>query len=127
MQPRIITGTLLTIAGLACYGAATAVLFQALDRQDRDYAQIQRAERSCREQLVQLGRMTPRPNDVIEIEITNKDDPNGLSDPRAALADVTAALAMCPGRTLIDACIGTGCDDGVPTPNRMTFRLGVLK
>lgn len=124
MQTRLIIGSLLTVAGLAAYVAATAVLFQAINRQDADTAQIQRAETSCREQIVKLGRMTPRANDILELEIGDKD---GLQDPRGALEDANAALAMCPGRNIVYSCLGTTCKGDVPGPITLILRLGVVK
>lgn len=126
MQPRIIAGVLLTVAGLASFTAATGILLQGLDRQAAASEQVRKAEVSCREQLVQIGRVTPRANDQIEVVIAGQDNQD-LADPRSALADATAMLAMCPGREILEACVGTTCGTDVPGPIRLTMVLGLIK
>lgn len=117
MKPRTIAGVLLLFSGFACYGAGGFILSEMLDRNGVAADQARRSEVACREQIVRLGRITPRENNAVEIEITD------VSDPRSALADATAALAMCPGRSIIEACIGTMCGTA-PGPIRMVIKLG---
>lgn len=126
MQSRTIAGVLLTVAAIATYVSGGAILVQALDKQSADAEQVRRAEISCREQLVQIGRVTPRENDEIEIIISGDGDED-IVDPRSALADATAVLAMCPGREILEACVGTNCGTNTPGPVRLTMRLGLVK
>ena len=127
MQTRTILGILLIVAGISFYASAGAVMVQTLDRSAEAEEQINRADTSCRQQIVRLGRLVPLPDDQIRIEIEDPDNPDGLRDPRRTLADATAALAMCTGREILSACIGTTCDTDVPGPIRMTLVLGRVK
>ena len=129
MQIRAIIGIVLTLAGIASFGAGGVVLKRGLDDQASNSARITRSDVACREQLVQLGQVIPRENDMIEVRIGDPDNEDGLADPRAALADVTAALAMCPGRELVDACIGVGCGEGDVDigPISLNMRLGLVR
>jgi hypothetical protein len=127
MKPRTIIGTLLIVVGVGLFATGGLVLAQALDRNAADDDRIRRAEVSCREQLVRIGRVTPRENEEIELEISDTESEDGLRDPRSALADATAALAMCPGREILEACVGTTCGTSAPGPIRMTLRLGLIR
>lgn len=121
MKPRVIVGTLLTFAGMAFFAAGGVVLSSGIDRQRIQDAQLKQSETSCREQLVRLGRLTPLTNNVYEVEVSD------VRDPRKALADASAALAMCPGRDLTESCLGVNCTaNGVPGPMRLVFRLAPL-
>lgn len=129
MQIRAIVGVVLALAGVASFGVGTMVMVRGLDDQASNAARIARSDMSCREQLVQLGQVFPQADDVIEVRISDAGTPDGINDPRAALADITAALAMCPGRELVDACIGVGCGegDGEIGPISMNMRLGLVR
>jgi len=127
MQTRAIIGVLLILAGILFSTAGGFVLVQALDRQASLESQVQRSDTACRAQLVRLGRITPLPNNQIQIDIEETNDPDGLKDPRRTLADATAALAMCPNREIVSACLGTTCGSEVAGPIRMTLVLGVMK
>lgn len=126
MQTRTILGALLIFAGVCFYATSAAVMVQALDRRSEAEVQIERADTSCRSQIVRLGRLVPMPDNQIQLEIT-EDTPEGLKDPRKTLADATAALAMCTGREIVAACLGTTCGTDVPGPVRMTITLGLVK
>ena len=104
MKSYTIGGVVLAIAGFALYTATGLVMGNALDRKNNQEDAARRSEIACREQLVRMGKITPGENNVLELSI-----PEIKGDPRIALADVTSALAMCPGRELVDACIGVAC------------------
>lgn len=127
MQTRAIIGLLLVVAGILFFGAGGYVLYQALDRQSNLEAQIQRADASCRTQLVRLGRITPLPDNQIQLDIEQTDDEAGLQDPRRTLGDATAALAMCPNREIVSACLGTTCGSEIAGPVRMSIVLGIIE
>lgn len=123
MKPRTIIGIVLALGGFACYGASAMVLTAAIDRKASQDETLRRTELACREQLVKFGRVTPRENNVVEIDFGEV-----KGDPRRALADVTASLAMCPGRYLQDSCLGVGCSSGTnggPGAIHLTVRLGL--
>jgi hypothetical protein len=122
MKPRSLAGFVLLVAGLVCYGASGFVLVHALERQALTEDGLRKTEVACREQLVKLGRIQPREANAVEIDFGEV-----KGDPRRLLADVTAALAMCPGRNLQEVCLGVGCASQ-NAPNgaiRMTVRLGL--
>lgn len=111
MKSYTIGGIVLAIGGVGLYVATGLVLANALDRKAIQDDAARRSEIACREQLVRLGRVVPGANNTLEFTIAEV-----RGDPRIALADVTSALAMCPGRELVEACIGTGCGpSGTPT------------
>lgn len=111
MKSFTIIGIVLAVAGVGLYASTGMVLSNALNRKSIQEDASRRSEIACREQLVRLGRVTPQQNNVIELAISEI-----KGDPRAALADVTSALAMCPGRELVEACLGTGCGTAPSTP-----------
>lgn len=119
MKPRTLSGLVLTLAGIGCFVAGSFVLANGIDRQRVQEEQGRRADVACREQLVRLGRFTPG---TTSYEV----DMGEVKDPRRALADATAALAMCPGREITEACLGVNCGPGgAPGPVRMVVKLGV--
>ncbi len=122
MKPRTIVGIVLMLAGFGFFGAGGLVLTTALDRKAAQDDTVRRTEAACREQLVKFGRVTPRENNVVEIDFGEV-----KGDPRRTLADATAALAMCPGRFLQDACLGVACSasPGAPGAIHMTVRLAL--
>ena len=122
MKVRTILGILMTVVGVGFYGAGYVVLSQSLDKQRAQEETLRRTEAACREQLVKLGRVTPSTGGVVEVDFGEV-----KGDPRRALADVTAALAMCPGRALVDTCLGVGCGTvaGAPGAIRLTVRLSL--
>jgi hypothetical protein len=56
-------------------------------------------------------------NGIIFISIPN------IQDPKAALADATAALAACPNRVMRSFCLGEACGNNLPGTIRMTMQL----
>ena len=121
MKPRSIAGLILLFAGIGCYAASGLVMVQALEKQASNDDGLRRTEIACREQLVKLGRVQPRENNLIEVDFGEV-----KGDPRRLLGDVTAALAMCPGRNLQDVCLGTGCASQTPGGGvKMTVKLGL--
>jgi len=122
MKPRSIAGLILLLAGLSCYGATGFVFLHAMEQKGAAEEALRKTEVACREQLVKLGRLQPRENNAVELDFGEV-----KGDPRRMLADVTAALAMCPGRHLQDVCLGVGCpsQNAQPGAIRMTVRLGL--
>lgn len=56
-------------------------------------------------------------NGIIVITIPN------IQDPRAAMADATAALAACPNRAVRSFCLGESCGNNVAGTVRMVMQL----
>lgn len=56
-------------------------------------------------------------NGLILVTIPN------VRDPKAALADATAALAACPNRVLRTFCLGEACGNNLPGSIRLTMQL----
>lgn len=121
MKPRSIAGLVLFLAGLACYGGTGLVLVHALERQNAVEEGLRKTEVACREQLIKLGTLQPKEN-AYEIDLGEV-----KGDPRKYLGDITAALAMCPGRYLQDVCLGVGCASTRAPAGavKMTARLGL--
>jgi len=122
MKPRTIAGIVLALSGIGMHGAAGLVMMTALDKKAATDDVLRRTEASCREQLVKLGRLQPRENGVLDLEMGEV-----KGDPRMSLADATSTLAMCPGRHIQDVCLGVACS-GIPGPGggvHLTVRLAL--
>jgi hypothetical protein len=111
MKSYTAAGIVGIVSGLAFFGVGGFVLNQTLDKQAASEQSLGKIERSCREQLVKIGKVTPSLNNVLEVDFGE------IADPLKALGDATAMLAMCPTRTISDACLGVGCGQAAGPSN----------
>ena len=101
--PRIILGTILAIAGIACYVAGGYTFVKAYQADSAVDAQAERLAEQCRKQLSGFAKVRSRPDKTVVVELGD------VKDPRSTLADMATVTAMCPFQPLVEACIGTDC------------------
>lgn len=92
------------LASLPCFGAGGYIIRQAVDQ--KALADKQRADTDvqCRVRLNTLGKLVDTGPQGFEVTVSP------VTDARKALADVTAAQALCPHRSITSVCLGEACD-----------------
>lgn len=125
MKSYVASGMTLLMVGVVSYGLASLIFFKALDKQRADDEKIARIEQSCRDQILKFGKVQPGADGVLEIDMGE------VKDPRKAMGDASAVLAMCPTKKILSACMGISCSAPVQgmlnPPVKMILKLGNLK
>lgn len=103
MKIKTAYGLGLLTASFAFFATGAVVLTSAVDEQARSERQREATDRQC---LSLLGS-------IPGAEVTGSDDVTVLvrnvTDPRRALDDMSTAVLVCPGRRIVDPCIGDRC------------------
>jgi len=117
MKSRIAAGLALMFASFPCFGAGGYIIQQAMDQAGRAERQAAATDMQCRERLKTIGEFKETGPQGFEVTVRN------VTDARKALADVTAAQALCPQRTVTAVCLGEACDRSA---NGVTLRFRML-
>jgi hypothetical protein len=125
MKSYTIAGAMCILAGIAFYAIGGLVLQKSLEVRNVNAEAFKTAESACKKQALALGgKIDAEAGTILRVDF---DD---IADPRRALEDATALLAMCQYRVISDACLGVGCGSTGPTPSntvRMTIKLSEAK
>ena len=107
MRSFTLVGTFLILGGLACFGSGGAVLYQALDQSTVQKERLDKLNASCKENVFKFTHhFAPKDDGSVRVDFED------VKDPRVALGDATAVLALCPNRRITEACFGAGCGAG---------------
>jgi len=131
MKIRSVIGILLTLAGIFMYAAGYSMLNAAIDKKAAAEEATNRSVAECQAAIKRIlatsspsgpGSMETGTDKSITLDFGDVKD-----DPRRALADVTAVLAVCPTRVATELCLGTGCGrTGVLGPVKLTVKLNEM-
>ena len=107
MNIRFILGGVFILIGVIFFSLSGYLLSHSIENSHNLNDRLSKIEASCQKQLTKLvgekGKIKTLSGGVIEIQFPE------TNDIRSELGDATAIAAICPNRTIVDACVGVGC------------------
>lgn len=118
MKKSVGQSVLLIVLGLAAFGGGGFEVYLAHKKAKVTESSLAQEAQACQKKVAPIGNAVVQGNDVVvTVDV--------VYDPRTALADATAAEAVCPSHRISEMCIGELCAGGAKAPGTvpMTFTL----
>lgn len=117
MKARTAIGVVMMLSSTVFFAGGGYIIVSALDMHEREAREKAATDSQCVDLINTLPSVTVTQTGG-DLQAVMRD----VKDPRKALSDATVAAMMCPGRKLVEVCLGDKCA-GATDSTVLSFKL----